>query len=114
MESIGSPNPFLFSQDVSRTLFGNSFEEKTQRMGQLMDLTGELSADLVGLNFDDIDNIATETTFTALQVSQMTPAEYKKYTVLQIVKHIRLLLEETNNYYDSYIFLAGLFNLTKE
>lgn len=114
MDSIGSPNPFLFSQDVSRTLFGNSFEEKTQRMGQLMDLSGELSADLVGLNFDDIDNIATETTFTAQQVSQMTPAEYKKYTVLQIVKHIRLLLEETNNYYDSYIFLAGLFNLTKE
>lgn len=114
MESIGSPNPFLFSQDVSRTLFGNSFEEKTQRMGQLMDMSGELSADLIGVNFDDIDNIATEITFTAQQVSQMTPAEYKKYTVLQIVKHIRLLLEETNNYYDSYIFLAGLFNLTKE
>ncbi len=114
LENITSPNPFLFTQDVSRTLFGNSFEEKTQRMGQLMDLSGELSADLVGLNFDDIDNIATEITFTAQQVSQMTPAEYKKYTVLQIVKHIRLLLEETNNYYDSYIFLAGLFNLTKE
>ncbi len=114
MENIGGANPFLFTQDVSRTLFSNTFEEKTQRMGQLMDLSGELSADLVGINFNDIDNIATETTFTALEVSQMSPEAYKKYTVLQILKHIRLLLEETNNYYDTYIFLAGLFNLTKE
>lgn len=107
-------NPLLFSQDVAKTLFADSYDKKSQRQQQLLIELGELSAILIGLDYTEIDNIEAELDHTPEKVAAMGPADYKKYTVLQIVHHMRLLVDETNEYYDKYLFLTGLFNLTNK
>jgi hypothetical protein len=103
-------DPAKFSKLVTDTLFADSFKAKNVRQRDLQQQLGILSESLTGENLNKIQNIDKRLGFTAQEVSKMTPQEYRKYTILQIIQHMSLLIDETTSYYDNYVFLTGLFN----
>ncbi|MBY0385114.1 hypothetical protein K2X05_08140, partial [bacterium] len=105
-------NPDLFARTVAETLFGNTYLQKGERMNGLQVQLDDLSSIVVGLKFFDLTDVYSTLDKTPEQVSKMSQDEYKKYTVLQILHHMNLVIEESNDYYDRYLFLTGLFNLT--
>jgi hypothetical protein len=103
-------DPRAFSKAVTEQLFSYSYKQKNTRQRALQVELGKLSELLVGENLDRIENIEKRLDFTAQQVAAMPPEEYRKYTVLQIIQHMSLVVDETTTYYDNFLFLAGLFN----
>ncbi len=103
-------DPAKFSELVTKTLFADSFKRKNARQRELQQQLGTLSEFLTGENLNKIQNIDKRLGFTAQEVSRMNPQEYRKYTILQIIQHMSLLVDETTSYYDNYVFLTGLFN----
>lgn len=114
-------DPTLFVKDVTKHLFAGEMEKKTSRQRALQLELAALGESILGpnpnpnnqateTNIDKIANIEEALKFSAVEVAKMTPAEYRKYTVLQIIQHMSLVIDETSGYYDNYLFLAGLFN----
>jgi hypothetical protein len=104
------PDPRSFSKAITNQLFAQSYKQKNDRQRTLQIELGKLSEWLIGENLDRIENIDKRLDFTAQQVAAMPPEEYRKYTVLQIIQHMSLVVDETTTYYDNFLFLAGLFN----
>lgn len=109
-----SINMFKFAETVTHTLFADSFKKKNERQRQLQLQLGALSEFLTGENLNKIQNIDKRLNFTAQQVAEMNPMEYRKYTILQIIQHMSLLVDETTSYYDNYLFMTGLFSFLQK